>query len=58
MGGVHFTRVHNHRVSASAVLLALFAHYQGPSFVPAPRSTVEAMRLMATADNCNSLSIC
>jgi len=29
MGGVHFSCAHNLGVSASAVLLALFAHYQG-----------------------------
>jgi hypothetical protein len=57
MGSVHFSCVHNLGVSASAILLALFAHYQGAEFRVAPHSVREQMRLMVSPGNCNSLSI-
>lgn len=52
MGSVHFSCVHNLRVSASAILLAIFAHYQGAEVRLAPHS-----RLMVSAGNDGSLSI-
>lgn len=52
MGSVHFSCVHNLRVSASVILLAIFAHYQGAEVRVGPHS-----RLMVSAGNDNSLSI-
>lgn len=52
MGSVHFSCVHNLRVSASAILLAIFAYYQGAEAGVATHS-----RLIVSAGNDNSLSI-
>lgn len=54
MGSVHFSRIHHLRVSASVVLLAIFARYQGAL----PRCVAPRLWLIVSAGICNSLFIC